>query len=109
MSITEWLEAYFAEHEHLIDNRGTRHMLSTSRDGKLEIRIGMGDWYAIAGARLNSDLIQSARSAALAPRRYSPESERECPHPPTGMSGSREEVTERILRTQDAHSKSEVP
>jgi len=97
MSITEWLETYFAELERLVDNRGTRHMLSTSRDGKLEIRIGVGDWYAIADARLDRDPIQSARLAALAPRRHSPESERECPHPAAGIIGSPEEIAERIL------------
>ena len=99
MSITEWLENDFAGLERLVDNRGTRHMLSTSRDGKLEIRIGTGDWYTIADARLNSDSIQSAWLAALAPRRHSPESERECPHPAAGMNGGKDEIAERILHS----------
>jgi len=45
--VAEYLMKFVEELEQLVPNRGTRHMISTTEDGKIEIRIGAGDWYRI--------------------------------------------------------------
>jgi hypothetical protein len=51
-----------------VPNHGTRHMISTTDEGRLEIRIGAGDWYRISKGEINhADPIEAARSVALAP------------------------------------------
>jgi hypothetical protein len=43
-------------------------MISTTDEGRLEIRIGAGDWYRISKGEINhADPIEAARSVALAP------------------------------------------
>ncbi len=46
--VAEYLIRFFAELERLVPDHGTRHMISTTEDGWLEIRIGAGDWYRIS-------------------------------------------------------------
>jgi hypothetical protein len=76
--IADYLEKFFAELERLVPNHGTRHMISTTKDGKLEIRIGAGDWYRISdGAIDDSDPIAAARSVAEAPSHWEDEAENE--------------------------------
>ena len=48
MNPNEYLLKFFAEFERLIDGHGTRHNLSTTRAGELEVCIGAGDWYRAA-------------------------------------------------------------
>ena len=48
IEVTGYLMKFFTEFERLVPNQGTRHMISTAEDGKLEIRIGAGDWYRIS-------------------------------------------------------------
>jgi hypothetical protein len=51
-----------------VPNRGTRHMISTTKNGGLEIRIGNGDWYLISTGAINhADPIEAASSVAQAP------------------------------------------
>jgi hypothetical protein len=72
--VVEYLVKFLLELERLVPNRGTRHMISTTEDGKLEIRIGAGDWYRISeGAIDNPDPIAAARSVALAPSHWDEE------------------------------------
>jgi hypothetical protein len=67
IDVAEYLTKFFAELERIVPNRGTRHMISTSQDGKIEIRIGAGDWYRISeGVIGNSDPIEAARAVAQA-------------------------------------------
>jgi hypothetical protein len=40
-------QAFLIELERFIPSGGTRHMLSTTRRGELEIRVGCDDWYRI--------------------------------------------------------------
>lgn len=66
--VAEYLIKFFAELERLVPNHGTRHMISTTEDGRLEIRIGAGDWYRISkGAIDQANPIEAARSVAQAP------------------------------------------
>ena len=66
--VDDYLVKFLLELERLVPNRGTRHMISTTECGKLEIRIGAGNWYRISeGAINNPDPIAAARSVALAP------------------------------------------
>jgi hypothetical protein len=66
--VAEYLMKFVEELEQLVPNRGTRHMISTTEDGKIEIRIGAGDWYRISeGAIDHADPIEAARSVAQAP------------------------------------------
>ena len=60
IDVAEYLMKFFAELERLLPNLGTRHMISTA-DGRLEIRIGAGDWYRISkGVIDNPDPIEAA-------------------------------------------------
>jgi hypothetical protein len=66
--VAEYLVKFLLELERLVPNRGTRHMISTTEDGKLEIRIGAGDWYRISEGTIdNPDPIEAARCVAAAP------------------------------------------
>jgi len=50
--------------------RGTRHMISTTGDGRnLEIRIGSGDWYRVSDGVIDDpDSIRAAEKIAAAQR-----------------------------------------
>jgi hypothetical protein len=80
--IADYLQTFFAELERLVPNQGTRHMISTTKDGKLEFRIGAGDWYRVSdGAINNSDPIAAARSIAEAPSHWEGEAENQSAGP----------------------------
>ena len=40
----QYLTQFFAELERLVDGYGTRHAISTTTAGELEVRLGAGDW-----------------------------------------------------------------
>ena len=62
---------FFAELERLVPNQDTPHMISTTEDGRLEIRVGVGDWYRISKGAINhADPIKAARSVAQAPSNW---------------------------------------
>jgi hypothetical protein len=76
--VTEYLAKFFAELERLVPNHGTRHMISTTKDGKLEMRIGAGDWYRISDGTIEDpNPITAARSVAEAPSHWEGEAENE--------------------------------
>jgi hypothetical protein len=71
LDVVEFLTKFLMELERLVPNRGNRHMISTTENGKLEIRIGAGDWYRISdGVIDDADPIAAARSIALAPSHW---------------------------------------
>lgn len=54
-----------------LPGNGTRHMISTTPDGQLEIRIGSGDWYRISAGRIDDpDPIRAAEKIAAAPTHW---------------------------------------
>lgn len=48
MNPAEFILCFLMELERLVPGQGTRHMISTTDEGKLEIRIGSGDWYRVS-------------------------------------------------------------
>jgi len=73
MNPNEYLLKFFAELERLIDGHGTRHTISTTPAGALEVRVGAGDWYWAAQVALDGDPIKAAQAVAVA-RKYFPAS-----------------------------------
>jgi hypothetical protein len=63
MSINEYLTTFFAELERLVDGHGTQHAIST-REGRLEVRLGAGDWYRVASIDFGPDPIKTAAAVA---------------------------------------------
>jgi hypothetical protein len=76
MSSTEYLQEFCAELELMMDGHGTRHAISTTRAGQLEIRLGAGDWYWAAQVALDDDPVKAAQAAAEAERYFPPVSDR---------------------------------
>jgi hypothetical protein len=71
MNPAEYMRRFLLELERLVPNRGTRHMISTTADGQLEIRIGSGDWYRISdGAIDDPDPELAAGKIAEAPTHW---------------------------------------
>lgn len=69
--VVEYVTRFLMELERLVPNCGTRHMISTTKEGKIEIRIGAGDWYRISdGAIDNPDPIAAAQSIVQAPSHW---------------------------------------
>jgi len=66
MNPNEYLLKFFAELECLVDGHGTRHAVSTTVDGTLEIRLGAGDWYRAVQIVLDEDPIKAAHDVAKA-------------------------------------------
>ncbi len=66
MNPNEYLLRFFAELERLVDGDGTRHTVSTTRSGALEVRLGAGDWHRAAQIELNEDPIKAAQDVAKA-------------------------------------------
>jgi hypothetical protein len=66
----EYLQKFFAELERLTDGHGTRHAISTTRTGQLEVRLGAGDWYWAAQVALDDDPIEAAQRVAKAERYF---------------------------------------
>jgi hypothetical protein len=56
-----------------VDGHDTRHAISTTRTGLLEIRLGAGDWYWATQVELNDDPVKAAKEVASA-QRYFPNS-----------------------------------
>jgi hypothetical protein len=71
MNPNEYLLKFFAELERLVDGHDTRHSISTTRTGLLEIRLGAGDWYWATQVELNDDPVRAAKEVANA-QRYLP-------------------------------------
>jgi len=66
MNPNEYLLKFFAELERLVDGRGTRHAISTTRTGQLEVRLGAGDWYWATQIALDDDPVKAAQAVAHA-------------------------------------------
>lgn len=66
MNPNEYLMKFFAELECLVDGHDTRHAVSTTRSGALEIRLGAGDWYRATQTVLDEDPIKAAQDVARA-------------------------------------------
>ena len=73
MSPNEYLHTFFAELERLVDGHGTRHAISTTGVGELEVRLGAGDWYWAVQVALDEDPVKAAQAVANA-ERYFPNS-----------------------------------
>ena len=71
MSPTEYILRFLMELERLVPGKGTRHMISTTDDGQLEIRIGSGDWYRVSDGVIDDpDPIRAAEKIAAAPAHW---------------------------------------
>ncbi len=66
MNPNDYLLQFFAELHRLVDGHGTRHTISTTASGELEIRLGAGDWYWAARVDLDDDPIKAAHLVARA-------------------------------------------
>jgi hypothetical protein len=68
IDFARYLTELFAELERLVPSQGTRHMISTTEEGRFEIRIGAGDWYRVSKGAINlAGPLEAARSVAKAP------------------------------------------
>ncbi len=70
MNPNEYLLEFFTELERLVDGHDTRHAISTTRTGQLEIRLGAGDWYWATQVELNDDPVRAAQEVASAQRYF---------------------------------------
>ena len=66
MSPNEYLTKFLTELERLIDGHGTRHTISTTVSGEVEIRLGNGDWYRPTKIKLDDDPIRAAQDVVNA-------------------------------------------
>jgi hypothetical protein len=73
MNPNEYLLKFFAELERLVDGYGTRHAISTTHTGQLEVRLGAGDWYRATQVTLDDDPVRAAQAVANA-EKYFPSS-----------------------------------
>ena len=71
MNPNEYLLKFIAELERLVDGHGTRHAISTTSMGQLEVRLGAGDWYWATQVSLDDDPVQAAQAVAKAERYFS--------------------------------------
>jgi hypothetical protein len=63
MNVNEYLISFFSELERVVDGYGTKHAISM-RDGRLEVRLGAGDWYRVAPFKFGSDPMKTAAAVA---------------------------------------------
>jgi hypothetical protein len=70
MNPNRYLTKFFAELEHLVDGHGTRHVISTTRTGQLEVRFGAGDWYWATEVTLDDDPVKAAQDVSRAERYF---------------------------------------
>jgi hypothetical protein len=71
MNPVEYILRFLMQLERLVPGRGTRHMISTTPDGQLEIRIGCGDSYQISEAVIDDpDPVRAAEQIAAAPTHW---------------------------------------
>ena len=68
MNPNEYLPKFFAELERLVDGHGTRHAISTTHTGQLEVRLGAGDWYWATQVTFDDDPVRAAQAVANAER-----------------------------------------
>ena len=66
MNPNDYLTKFFVELERLVKGHGTRHAISTTRSGEIEIRLGNGDWYRATKIKLDDDPIKAAQDVANA-------------------------------------------
>ena len=66
MNPNQYLTIFFTELERLVNGRGTRHAISTTRTGALEVRLGNGDWYRAAQIALDENPLRAAHDVANA-------------------------------------------
>ena len=72
MNANEYLLKFFAELERLVNGHGTRHAISTTRTGQLEVRLGAGDWYWATQIALDDDPVKAAQAVARADKFFPP-------------------------------------
>lgn len=70
MSPNDYLTQFFAALELLVEGHGTRHAVSTTATGELEVRLGAGDWYWAVKVALDDDPIKAAQLVAKAERYF---------------------------------------
>ena len=70
MNPNQYLKQFLAELERLIDGHGTRHAVSTTATGELEVRLGAGNWYWAAKVLLDDDPIEAARQVVNAEKYF---------------------------------------
>lgn len=71
MNTTDYILRFLLELERLVPGKGTRHMISTTDDGRLEIRIGSGDWYRVSDGVIDDpDPIRAAAKIPAAPAHW---------------------------------------
>ena len=70
MNPNEYLKKFFTELERLVDGHGTRHAISTTSTGQLEVRLGAGDWYWAAQIVFDDDPVLAAQAAAHAEKYF---------------------------------------
>jgi hypothetical protein len=70
MNTNEYLLKFFDELERLADGSGTRHTISTTREGRIEIRLGAGDWYWAVQIALDDDPVRAAQAVAKAEKYF---------------------------------------
>jgi hypothetical protein len=71
MNPAEYMLHFLMELERLMPGRGTRHMISTTTNGQLEIRIGSGDRYRVSDGVIDDpDPVRAARKIAAAPAHW---------------------------------------
>ena len=66
----DYLQKFFTELERLVDGHGTRHTISLTATGRLEVRLGAGDWYWATQVTLDDDPIEAAQSVANAQKYF---------------------------------------
>jgi hypothetical protein len=70
MNLNEYLPNFFAALERLVDGHGTRHAISTTKEGRIEVRLGAGDWYWATQVVLDDDPVQAAQAVAKAEKYF---------------------------------------
>jgi hypothetical protein len=70
MNANEYLLKFFAELERLVNGHGTRHAISTTHTGKLEVHLGTGDWYWATQIALDDDPVRAAQAVADAEKYF---------------------------------------
>jgi hypothetical protein len=71
MNPNEYLLKFFAELERLVDGHGTRQVISATRTGQLEVRLGVGDWHWATQIAFDDDPVRTAQSVAHAEKYFS--------------------------------------
>jgi hypothetical protein len=70
VNANEYLLKFFAELESLVDGHGTRHAISTTGEGQLEVRLGAGEWYWAAQLVLDEHPVEAAQAVVEAEKYF---------------------------------------